>query len=530
MNETAAPLKGVQEKEAQATVISKKVFVSFFAERKNTLILCLVAIIATSATCIHYLLVLLDWTVIGFNLDDSWIHLEYARSIYEGRAWEYSPGYPSTGSTSPLWSIVLSIIFFFTSDPASIVWGVMIVSWILYFLCTFTVGYFVSDLTESLLIGSVSMIVFVVIPSNTWLMLSGMEYPLFMLLLLLPLILMNNSGSQFDAALGLVAGLAFLARSEGILLALIAVPIRIIQHVNARDFTRKRLVSILSMFGIAASVALPWILYCISVTGYPLPDTFYAKVGVISDTDVEAWNIFWTAFFGTMPFVLMGLILGVLSLLKKRPYAWLLGISMTLLYRFTMPYQALINNSRYITPIFGFLAISCVVGFGVHACELIKSDKRPNARMYRVLISTLLVLLIVVPSVPLYLNQADLFGNATKNINEMQVDIGYWVAENTPEDSVLALGDVGATRFISNRTIIDLCGLVTPDIAHGNFTPGELVNYLETRDADYLIIFGKWHGFYNVLMGQHMTELYRVELDDNRICGDDTMVVYEITW
>jgi len=261
-----------------------------------------------------------------------------------------------------------------------------------------------------------------------------------------------------------------------------------------------------------------------------LPDTFYAKVGVISESDIEAWNTHWRYFIGMMPFIIMGLFLGFLSVLKRRPYVWLFGILLTLLYRFTMPYLALINNSRYLTPIFGFLAISCVVGFGVFAEEIIRSETRFNAKTIHAIISAALVVLVIIPSVPFYLDQAELFGNATKNINEMQVDIGYWIAENTPDDSVLALCDVGATRFLSNRTIIDLCGLVTPDIAHGNFTRLELRQYLQTRDADYLIIFGKWTGFYNSLLGQHITQVYRVELYDNRVCGDDVMIVFEINW
>jgi len=163
-----------QKNTSQKTAISKERILSFVSEQKNTLFLLAVAIIATSITCIHYILTLLSWTEIGFNLDDSWIHIEYARSIFEGRAWEYSPGYPSTGSTSPLWSILLSGVFFFATDPVSVVWGVMIVSWILYSLCTFIVGFFVNDLIESPLIVVVSMIIFVIIPSNTWLMLSGM--------------------------------------------------------------------------------------------------------------------------------------------------------------------------------------------------------------------------------------------------------------------------------------------------------------------------------------------------------------------
>ena len=231
-----------------------------------------------------------------------------------------------------------------------------------------------------------------------------------------------------------------------------------------------------------------------------------------------------------MPFILTGSILGILTLLKKRPYAWLMAIGFFLLYRFTMPYQALINNSRYLVPIFAFLAITSIVAFGIFSTEIRVSTPKLNSEVIRFALVVSLISLVFVTSVPTYFSQAELFGNAAKNINEMQVDIGFWVDDHTPEDSVIAICDVGAVRFISNRTIIDICGLVTPDITHGNFTMFELVNYLESRDADYLVIFGKWVTFYSYYMYGHIEEVYRVTLLDNRVSGDDVMVVFEITW
>ncbi|MHA1909712.1 MAG: hypothetical protein ACW98Y_20605, partial [Candidatus Thorarchaeota archaeon] len=211
----------VQQPEDNGLIAMYNRVVESLRTRRDAILLIVGAIIFTSVTCIHYTLTLLSWTDIGFNLDDSWIHLEYARSIFENRAWEYSPGTPSTGSTSPLWSIVLSPLFFFTTDYQGLVWGVFIVSGIFYFLCTYLVGYFVRKYSESTLIGITAMGFFVIVPRNTWLMLSGMEYPLFLFLLLLPLYLLERPEHQYDIVLGIVAGLTFLARPEGALLAVV---------------------------------------------------------------------------------------------------------------------------------------------------------------------------------------------------------------------------------------------------------------------------------------------------------------------
>ncbi len=489
------------------------------------------AFLVTLFTSVHYWSVQQSWTSVGFTLDDSWIHLEYARSIYEGRAWQYSPGVPSTGSTSPLWSILLSPLFLITSDTTGLIWGVLLIGFVFYVFCTLIVGKFVYLITENMAGSMLSMLAFVFVLSNTWLMLSGMEYPLFMFLLLLPLLVLEHDGFRFDVLLGVISGLAFLSRPEGVLVIMVVFPIRVLQYALGNDLSLKRGASLFLMIVTAGLIVLPWILYCYSVTGLPLPDTFYLKVaGTITDDQVEAWNIFWNFFLSAMPFLIIGFIAGGLTLIIKKPYPWLLGSSLTLLYRFKMPYQALINNSRYLTPIFGLIAIAAIAGFVVFLREMEGLKPKINKSWWNAALVVFIVGLIIIPSISLYNRQADVYGQATKNINEMQVDIGYWVRENTPKDAVLAIVDVGAIRFIGNRSIIDLVGLTTPDIAHGNFSGPELVQYLQNESTDYLIIFGKWTGYFYYYMPDMLVIRYRIDLQDNLICGDDTMIVFEIMW
>src|SRR4030095_4385759 len=43
----------------------------------------------------------------GFPLDDSWIHLQFARNLAAGAGFSYNPGRPIAGSTAPLWTLLL---------------------------------------------------------------------------------------------------------------------------------------------------------------------------------------------------------------------------------------------------------------------------------------------------------------------------------------------------------------------------------------------------------------------------------------
>src|SRR6185436_21155933 len=45
----------------------------------------------------------------GFPLDDSWIHLHFARNLAEGAGFSYNPGVPVAGSTAPLWTLLLAL-------------------------------------------------------------------------------------------------------------------------------------------------------------------------------------------------------------------------------------------------------------------------------------------------------------------------------------------------------------------------------------------------------------------------------------
>lgn len=54
---------------------------------------------------------------LGYPLDDSWIHLVFARTTARGDFFSYNPHTPVAGSTAPLWTLILAIGYFFTHSP-----------------------------------------------------------------------------------------------------------------------------------------------------------------------------------------------------------------------------------------------------------------------------------------------------------------------------------------------------------------------------------------------------------------------------
>ena len=490
----------------------------------------LFSILMTVTSCIHYFVTLLMWTQPGFALDDSWIHLQFARTIYEGHPWEYSPGVPSTGSTSPLWSILLSSLLLFTNDPERLVLGTYVIATVLYCLCTFLVGLVVRSYTGHTVWGFLAMAAFVLFPRNTWLMLSGMETPLFVFMLMLSIYLLDKTEVKYDPLLGVVAGLAYLSRPEGILVCLVCFPMRFLIVTIRRQLTLRRVASFLLAGALALLVVVPWVMYCLSTTGYPLPDTFYAKVHVPNVSEIEAWDFWWSVWLLEFPFITIGVVSGIYLAIKGKPYTWLLGLSLLLLYRFSNPYGALINNARYLVPVFDLLVITAVAGFACLFQRLFTARIRPGTEALVQVAAVFIVIdLVLVPLLPEYFIQAQLFGNAVKNINEQQVQIGIWLRDNTPEDAVFAIHDAGALRFFSGRSVIDLAGLVTPAIVHGNMTVTETLSYLKNHGCDYFVFFDEIFFYWYWLPGAY-DKIYTVHLEDNFISGRDTMSVFRVNW
>ncbi len=467
----------------------------------------------------------------GLTLDDSWIHLQFARTIFEGTPWEYSPGFPSTGSTSPLWSLILSSIFFFTNDQFGIVWATYFISMIFYTCSTYLVGRIVTNYLDSIAYGLFAIVAFVIIPRNTWLMLSGMETPLFVFILLLSIIMLDHEEPRYDLLLGVLAGFAYLSRPEGIII-LFCIALRFIK-LNYRAKVDKKRIGLLILSGIFALVIVsPWVIHCLSTTGYPLPDTFYAKVHTPYPSEIALWNWYWAQFLIEMPFLGIGAILGVVLLIKGKPFVWIVPVAFTILYRVMTPLPAIINNSRYLIPVFDLLLIASIVAtVMIFKMIFLGILEFKNTLKLNIVITSLLVFLIISPMVPYYNWQATHFGKAVGNINDMQVHIGYWLAENTPPDAVFATHDAGALRFFSNRTMIDLAGLVSPDMIHGNLTPQEKMQYLYDHGCNYFVFFDELFVYWSHLIPNGSYErLYTVTLEDNVVAGRDTMSVFLIHW
>ncbi|MGZ9226302.1 MAG: hypothetical protein ACXW4M_12190, partial [Anaerolineales bacterium] len=64
-----------------------------------------------------------------------------------------------------------------------------------------------------------------------------------------------------------------------------------------------------------------------------------------------------------------------------------------------------------------------------------------------------------------------------------------WVQKNISPDALLAVHDIGALGYFVPNPMIDLAGLITPDVVPFIRNSAGLTEYLNSRSADYLIVF-----------------------------------------
>ena len=492
--------------------------------------------VITLLSVVHILAVTAVWSVFGFAFDDAWIHLQYARMIFDGHPWEYAQGIPSTGSSAPLWSVVLAPIFVLGYARDTVIASVLLISVFLYAVDTSLVGYLVREHTGRWQIGVLGQAVFVLVPRNAGLMLSGMETPLAMMMLLLTLILLPRKDTKYDLLLGLVAGFSYLCRPEFVLIAAVCLPLRAVWLLAKDRLVMRRSVSIGGMFAIAALVVAPWVLHCLNTTGLPLPDSYYSKLRWgVTQIDISYWDFFWyKVWFPTEPYLALGFVGGMVLLLKRRPFELAMSTSLFILYRLTMPGMSLLFAARYLVPLFDLLAISFVAGGFMGLEKLLKKVKLPGfTATDRAFVAGMVVLLLFTPSLSSYILHVDIHANQIMNINEMQVTLSEWVRDNVPEDAVIATYDVGALGYFSRCTVIDVYGLVTPEVLHNRTTVPEQAQFLKDIHCDYIMFYEEWFVYlWDEIshIGGSVHKVVSAHIEPNVVCGTSNMAVYTVTW
>ena len=68
-----------------------------------------------------------------------------------------------------------------------------------------------------------------------------------------------------------------------------------------------------------------------------------------------------------------------------------------------------------------------------------------------------------------------------------------WLNAHTEPNDLIAVHDIGAVGYFTQRRIIDLAGLVTPEVIPFIRDEAKLEQFLDQQQADYLMTFPNWY-------------------------------------
>ncbi|MBX2992327.1 MAG: tetratricopeptide repeat protein [Bacteroidetes bacterium] len=445
----------------------------------------------------------------GFPLDDPWIHLQFAKNLYEYGSFSYYKNEMVTaGSTSPLYTILLAIGFFFTSNE-------MMLSYVLgvgfLVLAAFFIFKIVSELhskdssSGSILLGLGASLLLLLEPRMQWAALSGMETTLFMCVLLATLYFYH---ARQAIAFGVAAGLLVWTRPEAVIL-FAAIALDVIYHslwVLSRKTKRKSDKTVppssawlKTPLGIAALFSVIYAGFNLYLSGSVFPNTFAAKLkyyGAGTSANFPT-HVFHFLVDGQMMLIAVFAGIGIAVVLfrafkreqQSHLTVLLFSFGLFLAYWLKLPY--LYQEGRYMMPLVPFVLMLGV--FGLQTATAARKGLFKSIRPSRVLaFHTIFFLVIGTQFANASLEKRNDYAGMCLYINDRQVQTAKWLRDNTPEDAIIGTHDIGAIAYYSERKIADMVGLVSPEMIERIGSLNKLHQFLVEKNVSHIAVLRNW--------------------------------------
>ena len=447
----------------------------------------------------------------GYITDDTFIHLRYAENLLERGEFSFNPGEHTYGATSPLWIFGLALLVKLGLAP-------MTAAWVFGAICGLVLILAADVIIERLTFApSWKFALMLLVVSDVWFLrwaFSGMETPLataLLVVLLIPLVSDRTKGPMWHRYLvwGVGAGLAGLVRPEFLLMAPLALPWLLwfeyfraggMEGSSGRYKARPHAPIVAGISGWLL-VILPWLIYAWLSFGRIFPETASAK-SVGFSLNPMVWYPYLYRAIGMLAvsqgFLWGGLILLILLILRRHKYlehyqvnsqdqnenqneqedgtstgtgpwsVWgpvaMIGITATWVAVLLggLATRQVWVISRYVSPLAPvmLLAMSVVTEWLMQGMAVTLAIRKTGRNI-------ILAALIATLSLNWWIFTSEVLPHARKfpvGVRECYLEMGAWLRDNTPEDAVVAALDIGALGYASDRRILDLMGLVSPEI------------------------------------------------------------------
>ena len=436
----------------------------------------------------------------GFALDDAWIHQTYARNLVATGQFAFVPGQPSSGSTSPLWTLLIALGYLVRVDYKwwTYALGTICLAATALGVWQLTLRLFPDRPRAALMAGIFCALEWHLV----WAAVSGMETVLFTALSIWLLVVTINQTSDIrhQTSTGLLCGLLVLTRPEGLLLVGLVLLAQIAQRGWARRVTWTSLAWTLAAMAILLA---PWLAFNWRASGTLLPNTFYAKqreyASILARVPFaqRLAQVFFAPFIGAQVLLIPGLIAAIGSLVRRtperrigKPETWppLAGLVWAVahlgLYALRLPvtYQ----HGRYEMPV---IPVLIAFGLGGTATLLRWSDTRLWPRVF----SRAVTLAIAITQLSFVAVGARAYAADVAIIEGEMVRVARWLDANAAPSDLIAGHDIGAIGYFSRRPMLDLAGLISPEVIPFIRDEDRLEALIRQRGAAYLVTFPAWY-------------------------------------
>ena len=437
-------------------------------------------------TFILAVLIYHNYSIRPWMLDDAFISFRYAENFAAGHGLVFNPGERVEGYTTFLWVFILAVgkaIGLRVISLSQILGALFTLGTVLLLLFAYRFNSRISKsgaLLAALFLGTCGAF-------TPWLS-SGMEVSLFAFLVLLSLLYhfslseKQTPGVRQLLLLGAFLALSSLTRPEGLLVAGLVLAGRLL--TGRKTGWRNFLFAFLSF----ACIYIPYFCWRFAYYGYPLPNTFYTKVGSSAE-QISRGLAYFKDFLSPAILLITIVMIPLVTLRWFRTYRNLSLIPLILF--FYTAYIILVGGDimpafRFFTPL---LPLLCLLA-GIVLSSL------PGPRKLAVVTGIILSLAVVAYN--LYEIRHDWYIRNKIEIDKTAArgrEVGLWLRIHSRHDAVIATNTAGSIPYFSRLKTIDMLGLNDLHIAHrpiadlGKGSPGHEKGdgvYVLSRRPDYI--------------------------------------------
>jgi hypothetical protein len=451
---------------------------------------------------------------VGFPLDDAWIHQTYARNLGLRGEWAFLPGVPSAGSTSPLWTTLLALGYRLGIDPYA--WA-MACGTLLLAVTGWIGALWIASRDPKLgRLAWAAGALLVVEWHMVWAGASGMETAAQACAIVIVFYALQKHWPPI--LIGLLVGAGVWIRPDALLLLL---PVGWVLGSEGLGQLRATVRRGAAMAGGLALLLVPYLGFNLMLGGQAWPSTFYAKQAEyaaelgqpLMSRLLEQWGV---GLVGVGAILAVGFAASIwMDVAGKRwprlaPAAWWFAFLAAYSLRLPVTYQ----HGRYAMP-----AIPVLVLLGAET--LLRAARHAEAKWPR-LLSRAWAATALILAIAFLVRGARAYGQDVAIIQTEMVAAAQWIADHTEASDLIAAHDIGAAGYFSGRTLIDLAGLISPEVIPFLRDEARLAEYLDACHADYLMTFPGWYP--KLVEGR--TPAFRSTAPFSPAAGGENMAVY----